>query len=146
MSPKQHCKDVSQIHERRDERDVIHDSTGIPERVVGRCQGSAVGRVGDLGNQHGGSTGGESETETDEETSANEHANRLGRCLDCGGDQHDHGTNEDGSTTAETISEVGGYGVGSKGTNILKISKDKQKNQCCRVNGTNLDGVEKTQF
>ena len=45
-----------------------NDGTRVPERVVCRGQGSAVGGVGNLGNQHGGGHGSEGETETNEET------------------------------------------------------------------------------
>lgn len=106
------------------------NSTGVPERVVEGGQRSAVGGVGQFGDQHGGASLGECETEANEETSANEHANALGSGLDSSSDNllicinsqwpdpqrkrdrrwahHDASAKQDSGATTEAIGEVGG--------------------------------------
>jgi hypothetical protein len=50
-----------------DERQSLHNSTRVPERVVGGSEGCTVGGVGDFGDEEGSRGSGESETETNQE-------------------------------------------------------------------------------
>ena len=66
--PRGAVRRVSKADATKDCKTRLHNVTGIPEGVVEGGQLRTVGRVGQLGDQHGGGVGSERQTETDEET------------------------------------------------------------------------------
>jgi len=96
-----------------------NNCTGVPEGVVCRGKRSTVEWVGNLGDQHRGGGGGKGKTKTDEETSTNKHANGLGRGLEGSRNTHDGGTQENGSTTTESVSYIGRDRIRSQSTDVL---------------------------
>jgi hypothetical protein len=85
----------------------------------------------------------ESETETNQEPGTDEHADRLGGCLDHGCDTHDDSTDEDRGTTTKSIGDVWGEWVGGEGTNVLG-EESIQLQATDWIDSLYLDGVQET--
>jgi hypothetical protein len=101
-----------------------------------------VGRERKLGDQKRGGGASKTETETDERSSANEHADVLGSGLDGDTDKHDHGTKEDGLSSADTIAKVGSKGEGADTTD--RLQKKVSAIVLLSDRDTHLNGVEDT--
>jgi hypothetical protein len=112
-------------------RSRTYNTSEVPRAVVERGQRASVGRERKLGDQKRGGSASETETETDERSSADEHADVLGRGLNGDTDKHDHGTQEDGLSSANTIAKVGRKGEGADTTDGLQ--KRSAPSSCCQA-------------
>lgn len=57
---------------------------------------------------------------TEDAPGTNEHVHRAGCALECGGDEHDDSSHENGETTTETICHVWREGVCAEAADVLQ--------------------------
>lgn len=83
------------------------EGTDVPQAVVDGGETSAMLRVSELGEKHGGGDLGEGVAKAEHSTATHEHVKVLGDGLENGTDDHDDAANDDGELTAEVIGKEG---------------------------------------